>query len=157
MKTWMEAMRDGWRSGTAASLLSTAALALRGKRETGTAFAPTNAVSHWLWGQRAVRQDRPSARYTVPGYLIHHASSVMWAVLYEKWFGRRRARGVAPVLGSAAAVSALACFVDYKLTPQRLHPGFEQRLSSGSLLLVYAAFGLGLALPRLLRGPDRPR
>ncbi|MFM9436612.1 hypothetical protein ACFDR9_003697 [Janthinobacterium sp. CG_23.3] len=108
------------------------------------------------WGQRAVRQNRPSVRYTLPGYVIHHASAVMWAVLYEKWLGGR-ARGAVPVLGSAAAMSALACFVDYKLTPQRLHPGYEQRLSSASLLLVYAAFGLGLALPRLLPGADRPR
>lgn len=132
MKSWPEALRDGVATGAVASVLSTVVLALRGRRESGSTYAPTNAISHWLWGERAAHQNRPSARYTLPGYLIHHASSMLWATLYEKWFGRRGAhdlRGAPPaqVLG-AAAVSALACFVDYQLTPQRLHPGFEKRL-----------------------------
>lgn len=157
MKSWPEALRDGVATGAVASVLSTVALALRGRRESGSTYAPTNAISHWLWGERAAHQNRPSARYTLPGYLIHHASSMLWATLYEKWFGRRGAhdlRGAPPaqVLGAAAAVSALACFVDYQLTPRRLHPGFEKRLSGPSLWLVYGAFGLGLALPHLLRG-----
>ena len=53
--------------------------------------------------------------------------------------------GVASKLASAAAASAVACFVDYKLTPQRLHPGFDVRLSKRSLALVYGAFAIGLA------------
>ncbi|MBC7860742.1 MAG: hypothetical protein H7Z39_18610 [Burkholderiaceae bacterium] len=153
MKSWPEALRDGVATGAVASVLSTVVLALRGRRESGSTYAPTNAISHWLWGERAAHQNRPSARYTLPGYLIHHASSMLWATLYEKWFGRLARRAPpAQVLGAAAAVSALACFVDYQLTPQRLHPGFERRLSGPSLWLVYGAFGLGLALPHLLRG-----
>jgi hypothetical protein len=32
------------------------------------------------------------------------------------------------------------------MTPHRLEPGYEMRLSKKSLLIVYTAFGLGLAL-----------
>ena len=48
------------------------------------------------------------------------------------------------LLTAALLSSAVACFVDYQLTPQRLQPGFEKRLSTPSMVAVYAAFGLGL-------------
>ena len=35
---------------------------------------------------------------------------------------------VAPTLAAAAGATAVACFVDYKLTPHRLQPGYEMRL-----------------------------
>lgn len=147
MKTWPEAIRDGAVSGSAASVLSTAVLGVRGQQEDGTPYGPTNAISHWFWGDRAADHDEPSTRYTALGYTIHHASATLWAVLYEKWFGDKAERGeVLPALAGGAAVAALACFVDYKLTPQRLQPGFEKRLSTPSLFLVYASFGAALAL-----------
>jgi drug/metabolite transporter (DMT)-like permease len=147
MKTWREALRDGMLSGSVASLVSTVVLSQRGERENGTPYAPTNAISHWIWGERAARRDGPSARYTAVGYAIHHASSTLWAVIYEKWFGDRAERGeIVPALASGAAVAALACFVDYNLTPRRLQPGFEKRLSTPSLFFVYATFGAGLVL-----------
>jgi hypothetical protein len=46
--------------------------------------------------------------------------------------------------------SAVACFTDYQLTPPRLRPGYEERLSKPSLAVVYAAFGAGLAAGALL-------
>jgi hypothetical protein len=60
----------------------------------------------------------------------------------------------------------VACFVDYRMTPERLTPGFEHRLSSRALLGVYACFAVGLALGSMAvpaaqeqrrRGADRPR
>jgi hypothetical protein len=147
MKPWKEALRDGAVTGSIASVLSTAVLALRGEQETGSRYAPTNAISHWIWGDEAARHDEPNVRHTVAGYGIHHASSTLWAVVYEKLFGERADRKeTGPALAGAAAVSALACFVDYKLTPHRLQPGFEQRLSRPSLFWVYAGFGAGLAI-----------
>lgn len=147
MKTWREALRDGMLSGSIASIVSTAVLAGRGVQENGTPYAPTNAISHWFWGERAARRDGPSARYTAVGYAIHHASSTLWAVIYEKWFGHRAERGeIVPGLACCAAIAGLACFVDYNLTPRRLQPGFEKRLSRASLFFVYATFGAGLAL-----------
>lgn len=157
MKTWREALRDGAVSGSMASVLSTAVLGARGQQEEGTPYAPTNAISHWFWGDRAARHDEPSTRYTALGYAIHHASATLWAVLYEKWFGERAERGeVVPALAGAAAVAGLACFVDYKMTPERLQPGFEKRLSTPSLFLVYASFGAALVLRGLAasRGHD---
>ena len=46
----------------------------------------------------------------------------------------------------AVTAAAVACFVDYRLTPRRLTPGFEHRLSSKALLAVYACFAVGLAI-----------
>lgn len=147
MKSWREAIRDGAITGGITSLVSTVALAAAGLRETGTPYAPTNAISHWLWGDHAATRDQPSARYTLTGYAIHHASATLWAILYEKWFGDKADRKeVVPALAGGAAVSALACFVDYKMTPHRLQPGYEMRLSRQALFLVYTSVGVGLAL-----------
>jgi hypothetical protein len=146
MESWNLATRRGLVSGAAASALSTVTLAALGKLGTGSAFAPTNAVSHWVWGEKAARRDLPSMRYTALGYTIHHLSATFWAVLFERFMGERLDRmKAAPTLAAAGAASAVACFTDYQLTPQRLHPGYEKRLSRPSLALVYGAFGLGLA------------
>jgi hypothetical protein len=146
MERWNTALRRGLVSGATSSLSSTAALMLFGKREAGSEFAPTNAVSHWYWGEKAARRDGLSLRYTLPGYAIHHASATFWAVLFERACGDlldRRDAGKT-VLASIAA-AGVACFVDYELTPQRLKPGYEKRLSRPALAVVYGAFGLGLA------------
>jgi hypothetical protein len=151
MEQWKTALRRGLVSGASSSLLSTAALALFGKREAGSAFAPTNAISHWYWGERAARRDRPSPRYTLPGYAIHHASATFWAVLFERACGDlldRRDTGKTLLASTAAA--GVACFVDYEMTPQRLKPGYEKRLSRPALAVVYGAFGLGLAAGAML-------
>lgn len=156
MKPWSEAVKDGVISGAATSALSTVALAARGKQESGSSYGPTNAVSHWFWGDEAARHDEPSVRYTLVGYTIHHAAATLWATIYERWFGRTAERGdVVPALAGGAAVAALACFVDYKMTPHRLQPGYEMRLSKRSLLIVYGAFGVGLALRGLVRSQRR--
>lgn len=146
-KRWRDAARDALASGASSAALSTVALAALGKAETGSPVAPTNAISHWIWGDRAAAEDRPSVRHTLIGYAIHHAASVFWATFYECWFGERKDRGdVAGALAGGLGVAALACFVDYKLTPHRFTPGYEMRLSKRSLAVVYIAFGLGLAM-----------
>lgn len=151
MENWKTALQRGLISGTTSSLLSTAALAALGEKTAGSTFGPTNAISHWIWGARAARQDGASLRYTLPGYLIHHASATFWAVLFERLCGSLLARrDPAKTLAAATAASAVACFTDYQLTPKRLRPGFEERLSRPSLALVYGAFGLGLAAGALL-------
>jgi len=160
MKPWRRALRDALVSGTSASITSTAVLMTCGAHEAGHALAPTNATSHWYWGDGATRRNRFSWRHTVLGYATHHGASVFWAFLYEMLFGTRRAEKPAPVaLAQGAAIAALACFVDYRLTPRRLMPGYEQRLSRRSLTAVYAAFGAGLALGGALlsiAGDTRP-
>jgi len=142
MQSWLEALKQALVSGSVASLGSTLVLALAGRHENGSAAAPTNATSHWLWGESATRVDRTDWRHTALGYGIHHACSVFWAVFYERYRARPPQQAV---LRDAAITAALACLVDYTITPPRLKPGFEKRLSRPALAAVYVAFGLGLA------------
>jgi hypothetical protein len=151
MKTWKQALSDGAISGSIASLLSTAVLAVRGTRETGSPFAPTNAISHWLWGDHAASHDEANKRHTLVGYAIHHGASTLWGVLYEKWFGDLvQKKGAVPAALGAAAAAGLACFVDYQMTPRRLRPGYEMRLSRSSIFWVYAGVGTGFLLSSFL-------
>lgn len=146
METWKTATQRGMIAGTSASMLSTLALAVLGKLEAGSAFAPTNAISHWIWGDKAAQRDRPSLRYTLTGYLIHHASATFWAVLFERLLGAKMdGKKAHTILPASVAASAVACFVDYQMTPERLKPGYERRLSRPALAVVYGAFALGLA------------
>jgi len=157
-KPWLEAARDALTSGTLGAITSTAALAAAGLRETGSSVAPTNAISHWYWGDRAAMHDEPSLQYTLFGYATHHVASVFWATFYERWFGKAKDRGdVVPAVAGGLAVSALACFVDYKLTPRRLQPGYEMRVSRPALGVVYTAFGLGLAVGAIFNAANRRR
>jgi hypothetical protein len=151
VKTWRQALRDGMISGGIAAAVSAAILAIRGTHENGSLLGPVNAVSHWIWGNDAAQHDRASIKYSLLGYGIHHGASVFWATLFEKWFGHHNDKQeFRKTIANGMAVSALANFVDYKMTPKRLQPGYEMRLSKKSLLAVYAAFGLGLALRSLL-------
>ncbi|HVO89200.1 MAG TPA: hypothetical protein VMV45_11705 [Casimicrobiaceae bacterium] len=157
MKSWGGALRDAWWSGALVSVISTAVLALFGRSESGSAFAPTNAISHWFWGDRALHQDRPSIRYTLAGYATHHLASVFWAVFYERWFGAKAERGDArAAVGGGLTIAALACFVDYQMTPRRLQPGYEARLSNQALVGVYGAIAIALAVSSLTRRGRQP-
>lgn len=151
MGNWMIPLRRGLVGGSAASVLSTVALAVLGRRQTGSPYAPTNAISHWFYGDTAAMKNRPSLRYTLAGYAIHHASATFWAVLLERLLGQVLDRKKPlTTLEVATAAAAVVCFADYQLTPERLHPGYEKRLSKPALALVYATFGLGLAAGAML-------
>lgn len=150
MDYWNSAFREALVSGTLASLLSAAALVWAARREIKAPAAAANATSHWVWGDRALRQNEATLRYTVPGYLIHHGASVFWALLHAlAWGKRRQAAEPGPAAVSSAATAAAACLVDFRLTPRRLTPGFEHRLSRPALAGVYACFAVGLALGSL--------
>ena len=157
MQDWTTTLQRGLVSGAASSILSTVALAIVGTKETGSAFAPTNAVSHYVHGDKAALHSAPSIRYTLPGYLIHHASSTFWSIMFEKVAGRYLDRKTpAGILTASAATSAFAAFADYKLTPKRLQPGYEKRISTPGLAIVYAALALGLAAGTALTRKDEP-
>lgn len=146
-KTWTQAARDGLWPGMAAGLLSLGVLAWRGRKETGSVFAPVNAPSHWLWRDRALRRDDASWRYTGVGVLVHQGAAVFWGVLYERFFASRQAaHPLHADLRDAAVATAAAATVDFVMTPRRFTPGFEKRLSTRGLLWVYAGFALGVAL-----------
>ena len=140
--------------GLAAAVLSGLALAWRGRTETGSAAAPINAPSHWLHGREALREDGVTWRHTALGALVHGASSMLWAGLYDLLRERRERRGstsTAAALADAAAVTAVAAVVDFKLVPDRLSPGFQHRLSRPAVVLTYASFAAGLLLANRFR------
>lgn len=148
MSRWRGTLLEAVVAGTLASVLSAAALAIAGRRETPSAAAPINAVSQWLWGRReALAADHTDGRHTLNGYLIHHLASTFWAVLHAAALRNSRvpARPL-PALAAAAATSAVAAFVDLRCTPERLTPGFQHRVSPRALAATYAAFAVGLAL-----------
>jgi hypothetical protein len=147
--TWRVAFNRALVSGSAASVLSSVALAACGKIERGTPFGPQNGPSQWLWGERAAYRRDATLRYTAVGYGIHHMSALGWATLHEKHVARLVRDKPFPARLAAAGLTALvANVVDFQLTPRRLKPGFEKQLSRKSLFVVYAAFALGLALRR---------
>ncbi len=146
-------MRQALVAGSLASLLSAGALALAGRRENRSAAAPVNAVSHWYWGNSALRRQGTVTRHTLVGYLIHHGASLFWAGLHARAVRQIAAlRTPTGMVVGCVSTAAIACFVDFRLTPSRLTPGFEHRLSRPALAGVYAAFAVGLAAGSLLAG-----
>lgn len=153
MSSWKIALREGAVTGSVASVLSTAVLAVAGRREAGSAVAPVNAVSHWLWGDESFWIQRPTWRHTLTGYLTQHLASVFWAVLYSALYGHRpEAKRLPQAIAGGVATSAVACAVDYGVVPKRLTPGFEHRISSGGMVATYGALAAGIALGALLLG-----
>lgn len=132
--------------GLLSGTLSAAVLMWRGRKEVGSATAPLNATSHWIYGDEALHSDRPTARHTLVGGVTHEASAVLWGAVYE-WLRTRRARrSAANAVVDAVAVAAVAAVVDLKVVPKRLTPGFEHRLGRPGLFWVYASLAAGLAL-----------
>ena len=137
---WRTAVRDGGLAG----LLSLAAMATRGRLENGSAAGPINAPSHWLWGEPALRQDGWSMRYTATGLAIHQGSAIFWGVLHQ-WL-RQRDRRADTAVRDAIVTTAAAAFTDLALTPARMTPGFERRISPRGLAWTYALFAVGLVI-----------
>jgi hypothetical protein len=149
---------DGWArvgllalvTGTVASVVSTAALALLAKAEDKSPLQPINATSHWLHGDEAARHDEVDAVHTLLGYATHHASAVFWAVPFETWFAIRPPRSPGKLVRDACAMSVIAAAVDYGATPRRLTPGWELVVSKKSMAATYGAMALGLAAGALV-------
>lgn len=162
-------------AGSMASLLSTLVLAWYGRRRHGSSTALINSPSHWIHGDRALRANAFSLRFTLLGALIHHLSSMFWGVVYEGFLSawrKRRTSGqeeggesgspegegapaaklpsTAEALAAASALSVVAWLVDTRLVPPRLTPGFERRSSSKGMVLIYGSFAVGLAAGALM-------
>jgi hypothetical protein len=143
-------------SGSTAAVLSAAALSLRSKADENSFAGGLNGPSQWLWGAREARTRRATLRHTAVGYMIHHGTSVFWALLFERMCGRSNRNrllrlSAARIVAEAAGMTALAFAVDYGITPRRFQPGFEKHLTRRSMLIVYTAFAAGFALNNLLR------
>src|SRR3712207_6111507 len=115
---WAPVLREGLVGGTLAHLLASVVLALAGRQETGSAVAPINAVSHWLWGEEALHADEADWRHTAVGYLTNHAAAVFWAVLHAKLARQTPWAGTVPgALLGGIATSAAASAIDYTIVP----------------------------------------
>jgi hypothetical protein len=153
MRETREPYKDALISGAVASVLSAAVLAACGQIENRRPAGPINGPSQWVHGRAAARVRRPSLRHTLTGFVIHHVTATGWALLHERIFGGRKAQQTFPARVARAALTAtVANVVDFRLTPRRLQPGFDVQLTRKSLLAVYAAFAIGLALVKPRRG-----
>jgi hypothetical protein len=144
-------------TGTVASLVTTAILALLAKAEGKRAFQPTNATSHWLHGEKAGAMEQADLAHTGIGYLTHHASAVFWAAPFEAWLARNHPRSPLMMLRDASVAAALAALVDYGLMPKRLTPGWESVLSKRAMAMGFVALALGLAAGGLISQEIRRR
>jgi hypothetical protein len=151
----MSLIRNSLVGGTLTALASTLAATLLARAEGKPPAAAMNAVSHWLWGARAARQDDLSARYTLTGTVTNHAACVLWAGVYEL-LQQRLPRTRAHALAAGPAVAALAYVVDYHVVPRRLTPGYELRLGKRSLAVLYGVIALSLPLRALLQSRTAP-
>lgn len=132
MASWNRALKEGLLAGSVASGLSALTLAALARRESQTLNAP-------------------DLRQTLASYLMHHATSVLWATLYSGVYGQRPlAHRATHALPASAVASTLAYFVDHQLTPQRLQTGFAKGLSAPAMVAVYGSFAIGLAAGSLL-------
>jgi hypothetical protein len=144
--SWGHALAYGIWSGSVASVVTTAVLAACGAAERRSPPGPLNGPSQWIWGEQASYRRGFSVRYTVIGFVIHHAMSVLWATVFERFNHRERGTASpAKLLATAAATSAVASLIDLRVVPSRLSPGFERQLSRPSLFMTYGAFALALA------------
>lgn len=150
MSNWPSALAEGLRSGTAASLLSTAVLMASGRHHAGHRFAATNATSQWLWGRPALHANAPTLRHTAVGYAVHHGASIFWATLHARATqDLPGARTLGGALAGGLVTAAVACVVDFCFTPQRLTPGFEHRLPRSAIGVAYLAFGMAIGAAAL--------
>ena len=149
------ALYGGLLSGAVSALV----LAWRGRVDNGAPASGVNPPSHWIRGDAGIHQDGLSLHYTALGLAVHQASSMLWSTVYALVRQRRREPGAASSLADAAAVTALAAWVDLKAVPHRLTPGFQERLSKRSLVWVYGSFAAGLAVAGLAASltPSRRR
>ncbi len=114
-------------SGTCASIASTGRIGLAGVRDCASAMAPTNAVRHWIWGDRALRQQ------SIVGGL--HRDGVCHSIMRCPCVLALRIRGLYRVatvpathgyaLGAALATSAIAALVDPEIHAEAADAGLR--------------------------------
>lgn len=138
-------------AGSLAGLATTATLALLGARESGNPVAPINATSHVLWGDEAATAEHADVKHTLPGLLINVGAGIFWAFARELLADRLPRRDRATAVATGFGIAGLAYVVDYHLISRRLTPGWELRLSRGSVALGFAALGMSLAMIGLAR------
>ena len=155
MANWARTLRSAVISGSLASATSTMALALLARAEGKGALQPVNSTSHWHNGERAAAVRDADLAHTAVGYATHHAATLFWAILFERWIEPRRPVAPLPMLRGALLLAAIAAAVDYGATPTRCRPGGECVLSKRAMAAAYAAMAAGLTAGALIAQRDR--
>ena len=132
-------------AGAGATAATSVAILALGHQRDASAWAPLNAVSHIAYGDAAALHTELSARYTGAGAAINSAAMIAWAAVYAGAMRLQPRPAWPTAIATGVAVSAVAYVTDYHVVPRRLTPGFEKRLSGGSLFLIYATLAIGLA------------
>jgi hypothetical protein len=149
-QSWAGTLQDALAAGSIVCAVTLAAVAARGLTDSGSAIAPINATSHVVYGPAAGNVDLPDIKHTVPGLAINAGACMFWATVYERLFGRGNSGRAGRALFGGALVAALAYVVDYHLVPKRLTPGWEERVSSRSLAMIFGAMALSLPIRSML-------
>ncbi len=144
---WDETLRNALIAGSIVSVFTLAAVALRGRADSGSAVAPINATTHVVYGPEAGTIEAPDLGHTLPGLAINAGASVLWAGVYERLFGRMADRGdLGKAVLGGGVVAGLAYLLDYHLLPKRLTPGWEERVSGRSLAMIFAVMAATLPI-----------
>lgn len=145
MSNTTDVVRAAAISGSIASVVTTALLAMMSASEGRGALQATNATSHWLHGDDAGGVSALDVEHTGVGYMTHHASAVLWAALFEMIRPRPRS-DIGGTARAAVATAALAAVVDYGLVPRRVTPGWELVMPSRKVALGFVSLAAGLLI-----------
>jgi hypothetical protein len=137
-------------SGTVASGVSAAVLAVLANAEGKRYVQPMNATSHWLHGEAAGDVNQVDAKHTGTGLATHQGACFFWGLIFEALRSTAPDAGPARIVRDAATVSTVAAVVDYGLLPKYLTPGWEGPLPIRSIAGGFAGLALGFALGGLL-------
>jgi hypothetical protein len=143
---WRQAAREGLATGAIAGVMSAVAASAFGRRDSGSAVAPINAVSHWLWGDRAGEVRQADLPHTAVGAVTNVLAAMFWATLHARVRPRAAAAPVGAAIAGGIATSAVAAGVDYGLVPRRFTPGWELSVSNRSMAGIFAVLAAGIAI-----------
>ena len=138
---------------TVAFLITTVGLLVLGPTDQRSPFAPVNAISHMLYGQRAYAIDEPKPKYLLPGVALNFGAMLGWSVVAE--IALRQLKLPLPQMAVnfliCSGVTVIAYIVDYYVVPKRFTPGFEHVFSSRSMLVLYALMAASLFAGSMFR------
>lgn len=136
-------------TGTLTSVATNGMAAVLSKLAGKPAAAPINAASQVAWGKKAARRYHPSLKYTVVGFGLNYAASLLWGAVYE-----RMRHGKAPTLGAAlgrgTATAATAFIIDQYVLPHWANSGKNEHLDDRQLIATYVAMALSLPVRELI-------
>ena len=134
-------LRQSCLTGTASGLLMSVVVGMVSRLTIGRSAPGLNAISHIVWGEKAVRQPMWTLRYTATGLLLNQVACLFWAGCYEALWRRHRSHRVMSSAADAVTIALLAYVVDYHMIPKRFTPGFEFVFPKKLFAVLY----LGLA------------